>query len=107
MTKNEKAILTREIRGEISRTVYQRFLRDVEATVAKRINEVSIKEEEEANYTNGREGKLWTPNEEAVLRQELNAAINMISIAHRRKMGGITSRLRKLGILTDYSLTGL
>jgi len=117
MTKSEKEKLVRELHrgliGKLIRNFNNELHNAVEQAAASseimRPGGIRFVEprEPEADYTNGREGKLWSPNEEAVLRDELNAAIGMISIAHRRARGGIISRLRKLGILTDYSLTGL
>lgn len=48
-------------------------------------------------------GKVWTPEEEAQLMREFRAGDNFVSMshAHARKVGGITSRLDKMGLIDD------
>jgi len=117
MTKSEKEKLVRELHRDLIGKLIRNFNNELHNAVEQaaassemlRPGGIRFVEpyEREAGYTLSRERSSWSPNEEAILRNELDAAIKMIAIAHRRTPGGITSRLRKLGILTDYSLTGL
>ena len=100
MTKSEKERLTKEIHRDIFQKISRDIFNVVQAAIEKRLPDPVP----EPNYGVGRERSLWDPHEEQVLRDELSAAIRMIAIAHRRTFGGIRSRLKKMRIISDYSL---
>lgn len=58
----------------------------------------------EDGYEFRREGRLWSSQEESILRTELAKAIELIATMHRRTPGAIRERLKKMGIISDYSL---
>jgi len=119
MTKSEKEKLVAEVHKETLRRIGGHLHDVVNSAVDKRIptDEHHMRPGgiyfvdpdtqfpiPRSNYNRSRERSLWNPHEEQVLRDELSAAIRMIAIAHRRTFGGIRSRLKKMGIISDYSL---
>ncbi|HTO01372.1 MAG TPA: UvrD-helicase domain-containing protein, partial [Microthrixaceae bacterium] len=53
--------------------------------------------------------RRWSSEEEALLRDELTRGMSVLEIseAHRRRPGGITSRIKKLGLKVDWNMRDL
>jgi hypothetical protein len=103
-----------ELKNEITRAIWNSRLGDfkefirtsVEEELDKRfpLNTVPVDKPFEEGFKSSREGRLWCDEEERTLRNELVMAIGMIAAMHRRTSQAIRCRLKKMGIVSDYSL---